>query len=72
MDKLLNPCLEEHHVKADIHQLVGAHDGLGVLNPTFQQGTSRRFLAAEYCQVLFFLGLRIYDFFLIRSIDFTL
>ena len=34
MDKLLNPGLEHgHQLKPDIHQLVTAHDWLGVVPP---------------------------------------
>ena len=56
MDKFLYPGLEEgHQLKPDVHKLVAAHDGLGVLSPSLTQWTSGRLVALELQQVLFLL-----------------
>lgn len=52
VDKLLHSCLQAPHLELDHHQLVGAHDGLGVLPPTLLQWTPASLGGAEISEVL--------------------
>ena len=49
------PLKQVHHVEPDIHQLVGAHDGLCRLSPALSKGSSVGFGTAELGHVFTFL-----------------
>lgn len=52
VDKLLHPRLQPPHLELDHHQLVGAHDGLGVLPPALLQRATAGLGGAEVPEVL--------------------